>query len=377
MTDRDKLDRRLRESGERWRARHLPMPTIDEAMFRGRPAGGSASGMRWLSAVAGLAVIAVVAAVALRTVLVDPTRPGVGVASATAETSAAPASAPATASPLPQPTATPGSTAPPLPTQPRDLPAPFPAIVRDGSQVFAHGYLIETDPGVLLCQMMVWRAPQTPPKCAFEPLVPVTGVDVREIGAEFGGLWVTDYVRVDGMWNDGAFAAARVTPAERPRPSDQLDLLFPVKREVPCEAPPGGWPDPPDDEQSLQPLSAEVEGNPDKYVGLWSGEVTDAEGNAVDLVVVVGTVADVASVAAELRPIYPFNPCITRAEYSRRELQEVADRLSPTHPDWDVYVEPSLSRIVVRLVVFDSSAEEATRQYADKVLIRPVVERVD
>jgi hypothetical protein len=375
MSNQDDIDRLLRESAERWRSKPQPLPTIDEANFRKGFTAGSPTVMRLLSAVAGLAVLVVVAVVAFRTAVPDSARPGVALSTPTAEASATPSAVTAspsqlvTAPPSALNSTAPGTTDRPVPT--------VTGIVGEGAPVVAHGHLLESDSGVLLCQMLMGRATGTAPSCAFEPLVPVTGVDVRDLGAESGGVWVTDYVRVDGIWISGGVAANRVSPADRPQGAEHLQLLFPVDRDVPCETPPGGWPDPPEDDQLVAPLQAEIENHPEKYVGFWNGVVSDAKGDVLDLVVIVGTVADVAAVEAELRLLYPYNLCVTRAAYSGTDLRRIADSLSAIDPDWLVSISPSLSRVVVRLVVFDQASADALVPYADKVIVRPVVELND
>lgn len=223
--------------------------------------------------------------------------------------------------------------------------------------------------------MVIALAPQTPPECAFNALVPVTGVDVRELGRELAGQWVTDYLRVEGVWTDGAIAANSVSSLELPRATEILSPLG--SPGVPCEPPSGGWsryPDGPDGERAAAALEAEVESHPEKYSGLWTGAITDSNENPVDLVVVVGTVADVESVAADLRALYPFNLCVTHVDYSRGQLEGVIESLSAGFADWDVTLDPSIARIVVRLPAFDPRAAEATAPYESEVVVLPVVE---
>lgn len=395
MTDRDDIDRLLRESGERWRSTHLPLPTVNEAMFREHRAAGSASTMRWLPAVAGLAILALVAAVALRTALADPTGPGVGLpptpatstSSPPPETSLPPAAAPTTASPLPESTATPGATPSASQLKSNDPLTDFPAIVRDGDPVVAYGNMFETEAEseALLCR---W-AGGWPPDVGCVGMgteavvVTIRGVDVRDFPGDEAdpnvpdlprGTWVSNYVRVDGVWANGALEATHIELAQQPSIRELSRLT-----EVPCEPPAGGWPGYPQDPEVVgraeDALEAEVSGNPDEYAGISSAVAMDADGRIADSVVVVGTVVDIDSVAPKLHSIFPFNLCIVRAEYSARELQDVVDALADMKRGWEIWIDTSIARVAVYVPVFDQATEDAIRQYSSIVSVRPILVR--
>ena len=122
-------------------------------------------------------------------------------------------------------------------------------------------------------------------------------------------------------------------------------------------------------------LEVELSSHPDMYAGLWSAENTDANGETAVSAVVVGTVVEVDTVAARLHSMYPFNLCVVRVEYSDRDLQEVAGLITKLNRPWDVQVDPSVNRVVVRVPVLDRPTVDALDPYSDKVEIRAIVER--
>ncbi len=130
-------------------------------------------------------------------------------------------------------------------------------------------------------------------------------------------------------------------------------------------------------ERAVRDLQAEVGRNPDTYVGAWSGEIRDRAGQEVDRAMVVGTVAEIESVAAELRSRFPYNLCIVRAEHSASDLQRAARALSAMDRPWELQLDPRIARVVVRVAAFGQPAAEAISPYASLVSVRPIVVRAD
>lgn len=206
--------------------------------------------LRESAVAAGVMVIALVAVVA------SCTSPDSGIGLAATPTSAASKTTavasqlpskppPGTSPPSSTPTAatsalSPSSTVSPAPTLER------PSVVNDDDPVVAYGNLFETR---IADETLLCPAGGSPPDstgCHGTVVVTVRGIDPRELpGLETnptvpdlpGGTWVTQWVRVDGVWADGAFQATRVELAERP---SFLELI--QMPEVPCDSPTSGCP---------------------------------------------------------------------------------------------------------------------------------------
>jgi hypothetical protein len=377
MRDHDEIDRLLRETGERWRARPLPLPAVDETMFLGSAAGRSASISRFLAAVAaGVLVIALVAIVASRTAPANPANTGIGLAAT--PTSAASMTTAETSPPSPAPSAatsapSPSSTVSPAPT------LVSPAIVRDGDAVVGEGNLFATDDRLrsLLYPFAGW-APNT-------VIVSVRGVDARDLpGSETdpyvpdlpGGTWVTSWVRVTGVWSDDALMAGRVDLADQPS-------LFELAQmpDVPCDPPTSGLPRytgaPGDAErarEAFEALEAEISRDPDTYSGISSAVIRDPDDGRVDQAIVVGTVLEVESVAQRLHAIYPYKPCILRVDHSARELQQAAEEVRALKQPWDVGdFEYGFGRVIVRVPVLDDETADTLARFGSIITIRPIV----
>lgn len=335
--------------------------------------------MRWLSTTALVVVLAVLALVAGRTPD-GPTASQVGLA--TTPTPSASTTTTVTSSPRDVgPSAT-------SPLTSATLPAPTitrPRVVNNGDAVVAEGNLFETkQPSeALLCPGGGW-----PPDvgCIGQVVVPVMGVDPRALpGAEAdpnvpdlpAGTWVTNYVRVDGVWVDGALHVVGVEPTKQP----SLVELVPTP-EVPCDEPLGGWPgyngNPGDAEEAWQALEAEVLRNPETYTGVSSAVIPGRDTEVLDQAVVVGTLADVDKVAPKLHSIYPYNLCIIRVGYSRTQLDEAAESIRAMVRAWDVYDrEYAFGRVIVRVPVFDLQTAAALAPYGSMVSVEPIVLHYD
>lgn len=325
MSDSD-VDRRLRELGDRWR-QGVPL-NFDMPVF-----GDHATRRPDRPILVGVGTLAVMAAsVAVLSALGGQ----FGLSPATGDSASA------------QPQVTQGTS------------TNTTLIVRSGDAVVGVGSLLARDGDLFLC-------PTEP--VAITGGFGCLGADlVRVVGAD-SARWDGQYVQVEGIWDGEAVRVTEVIAARRPAPST---------RPVPCAPPPGGWPgfDPPDAAESAgRDLEQEVYGNPDLYVGIWPAATTDP-GGVPERVIVVGTVGDVAEVAANLRSIYPYNLCVTAVAFSRAELQAVRDHLARLDQPWHLDIDPSVDRVVVTTTTLGPAAAEAIAPFGAKVEVRPTLRKV-
>ena len=205
------------------------------------------------------------------------------------------------------------------------------------------------------------------------------GADWRSAHENFDWVWVTDSVRVFGKWRDGTIDFIDSIPAAMP-PSPFSSRSEPV----PCAPPPGGWPGNPDDvapddaEGLVQGLQSEVNRHPELYGGMWEAATEDSLGNVVLRAMVVGTVADVSSVEADLREIFPANLCVIKVEYNTLALEAEEVRLSAEDRGWFVHLEPKFNSVAVWLpAILDQSTADLLAQADGKVRVFPIAERLD
>jgi hypothetical protein len=344
------IDRLLAEEGELWR-RSLPTTfTIDEGRL------GTAEGRMWTRrgavglasvAVTGTAVVALVAVIA--SPVFDPGKPLL------------PAAGPgATSSPAKVPTTS--HTVDPSPAGSAEPDESDMDVVNPGDQVEAAGYLGSQLGQRYLCPTKL-MAIQGGLGCLGADLVPVTGAA--------SGVADGQYAQVQGKWDGEAIEATSVIASAAPP--------FVIGYTMPCKAPAGGWPAIPDSEEAeaaARALEREVAEHPDRYVGLWPAPITDAAGRITARAVVVGTLEDEQSVAAELARIYPFNLCVIRSDFSASQLQPVLDRLLALDRRWQVMIEPAVGRVVVTTTVLDSSTAAVIAEFADRVDLRVTVRKM-
>jgi len=125
-------------------------------------------------------------------------------------------------------------------------------VIEDGDAVVAFGNLFESEdpPRALLCPMATGWYPDF--GCIGTVFVPVDGVDIfdlpgREAQPHASSVpeqaWITWYVRVDGIWSEGAIQATRAERTDSPSVAEYLDSLIPRQPEIPCEPPDGGCAD--------------------------------------------------------------------------------------------------------------------------------------
>lgn len=300
----DDIDELLKERGAKWRASQ-PSPPALPAFALHRAAGS----MRWLRLSVGLAVIAIV---------------GVGSLS------------------LLRPARTPAQTG--------GL-----AILSDGDAATGTGMLLVTASGqARLCIPEVTRLRMDDlPSCS-KVAVDLSNVDVSGIpGArQQGGATFARSVTVTGRWTTGHLAVESITSATTPSASPA----------VPCNEPPEGWTRPDASEVQIEAATARLDGivstDPGRYSGVWSAM---APGGV--LVQVVGVVGDPEIERSRLGAAYPYALCLTRAQYSARELETARTELANAHPSWSAAVIASLDRVEVRLSFVDSSAVNELARY--------------
>lgn len=200
-----------------------------------------------------------------------------------------------------------------------------------------------------------------------QPVCPDSaGVPVRVEGESWNGR----YVKVRGLW-DGASIDAREITEEPGPPARSLPA-------APCAAPAEGWPGMPsgDNGEALdQALEQEVRSLPALYLGTWAGAVRPGSGATDVLARVVGTVGSVDSATEALSRIYPFNLCVVRAEFSANDLNSVMSVLSSLDFSWRLRIDPVSARVVVSTHALEPSMADALAPYADRVVVRSLVEK--
>ena len=353
LSDED-VDRLLADAGERWRQSVPVTSAVDTRRLRDQPSSRRLTlvAVRATAMAAGLLVLLALA------VAINP---------AASPSGASPSpSGPPAASVTAKPAAT--AAGPATPSY-----AFASAVVRPGDAVTAVGHLIEAADGALaICAVAVALAvPRAPPVCV-PPAAPVAELDPREFpGDETAGRWATDYLMFSGTWNGQAMEVDAAAPAEPPISS--------VFQPVPCGPPADGWPgdllDGVKGEDLVRRLQREVEGNPDRYAGFWSGVIGRAGDQDAERAMVVATVDDVELVAGHLRDIFPSNLCVVRARFSARELERVATLVGEMNESWRVTVDPAANRVAVEMVVLGEEAARLLSPYADRVDPRPLVVR--
>jgi hypothetical protein len=295
MTD-DRIDARLREAGERWRAAQPPLADPDPTR------------LTWKRPTRRLAPVAVAAG--LVAVL---------------------AGAAIVASTLSRETGPPGgpTTSPDRPTDPAS-----PLLVHDGDTVEAVGSVITPPTGpARLCVGVSHPVNAPVTKCAH-------GVDLR-------GAVTEGYAKLRGTWNRGVLT---VTEKLQPTKDDVLhngsSWAMP---DLPCSPPPGGWRPTPGTTSTLDKGYLEQHG--DRFGVAW----TFAPPNHPMVMVVEVVSGDLESAHQELAQIYAGNLCVTQGRYSLAEKRRVADALfsDPTNGVFLVGSGLPGRKAAVSLVVID------------------------
>ncbi|HEY2916705.1 MAG TPA: hypothetical protein VGI98_05760 [Candidatus Limnocylindrales bacterium] len=317
MTDLDRLERDLIESGDRWRGSQAPPPPIT-AVWR-RP---SAS---WRGR-SGVLVLAATMVVALGAISVG----GGG------RPHASPSEVPSNLSNVSI-----AWDAAQIRSEALDV---GDAVVADGIVMVKSG-----DPAKLCAGAFDMLMFGVPPSCG-SPDVPIAGsVDIAALpGAQVvADTSFTSTVRVTGRWTGSAIADPVFTPA--PAPDDRVQL--------PCSAPTDGWSSLPPlggFRAALNPLAAEVSAHPELYAGYLT--VSVIPGQPVPAVEVVRTKVDPRDVAARVASLFPYAICLT-ADYSQADIDAAMSAFaygqgSTTVPE----VIGDTHRVGVHIAVVDDAA---------------------
>ncbi len=358
----DYVHRLLQDAGDNWRSQLSRPPDVDVRWFRDAPRVQS----RFFAglAAAGIVVLAVIAGL-LGPRISEPALPPGG--SVVANGPTAGPSTPA------------GSTAPvsPTPINP-ERPTPSPTstddIVRDGDFVTVSGYVIERIGGQpIVCEQLISLAMiGSPPNC-MDPSVRVE-VDVRNLpgAAEVGGTWASGHLSVEGTWEGDRIRVTDARPSERPASSS-------LERNVPCDAPAGGWPVVDTDlayEAAGAAVDGEVLAHPDRYAGLWGAFVGsgDIEGRAA--VYVVATVDDVETVTTELRKVFSYSLCVVRVPFSTRDLERIEASLASDGRPWSLETNLTRKGVTLRATVLDEAVAAALGPKIGQYTVEPLVRKL-
>ena len=214
-----------------------------------------------------------------------------------------------------------------------------------------------------------------PPAC-LGIAVPVEGVDPGSVPGWVEAGVQPDWVRPDavgwaplvtvtGRWTGNAIQADGYAIFEPPGPTfDPVPCTSTIQGRDEADAE-----DPLDPEKAIGALNTYVAGHPERYSGVWRGQLSadDAVGVAV-----VGSVDDPAVVAPDVARIYPFRFCITRVKYSATELAGVVGDASRGHPWWEVETDPH-GYVNVTVPFIDPASASALSTLGDRVVVEPLV----
>lgn len=255
-----------------------------------------------------------------------------------------------------------------LPRNPPILPAteetippsaswPSDYVVAPGDRVVGKGQLVDSSEGpVRLCTGQD-AIISTTYHCTSLSVI-VDGVDVgsldgvrRSDGATYAyavvrGVWTGESLRVDQV-------GGRV-------------LRVPVARELDCEfTVPGATDDANAGQQEdpYQHLQSIVDGNPDKYAGIWRSP-------GGGRMLVVATTQDLAPAGLWLRQNFAYPLCLVRVPYSMADLTDVAARLRlPSGIAWRPEIDVRTNRVLVRVPVLDVSVDQAVASIPEVELV--------
>lgn len=235
-------------------------------------------------------------------------------------------------------------------------------VVADGDDVTARGFLLQPLDGEYeICALAVSSAIEGAVPSCVEPSVTIVNVQSGS------GDLVGQYVRADGVWNDGVLQARTLSPEDVPGPRDPA---------APCAAPAGGWPgngSPVEAEAAARRIEGLVASKPGDYGGFWSAEIRES----ADRVFVVTTTQDPAVARDEVRALFEGNLCVVPVEFSKRELDTAAERLGASDASWTAKVDAVINRVVLGVPFID--AETAARLQDDAAILdlQPLVRPAD
>jgi hypothetical protein len=229
-----------------------------------------------------------------------------------------------------------GST--PAPGDAGSAPPGDPAIVTEGDVVQGVGTVLESpEHGPQLCFAV---AESLPPQCGGPDVV---GWDWDAVPHESAqGVRWTDGIAVVGRWEEGRLVlteppAAPSSPGAGAEPEDEFATR--------CPEPEGGW-RPVDPARASEQELGEVQGalsSTPGFAGLWLDQGRPAEGGtpgeaerAADdpqrYVLNVRTTGDVAAYEERIRELWGGALCVSPAEHSTAELEEVAAQVPDVVP---------------------------------------------
>jgi hypothetical protein len=191
-------------------------------------------------------------------------------------------------------------------------------------------------------------------------------------------------VSVRGRWLGDAIQADEIVTGVTAGPSP---LRFPL----PCPPPPGGWEAAPPPGRDLPAdtggdvVTAEAAGHPELYSGVWAAAARYPDGiNLAErhdstigrLILVVGTVGDVATVRPHLVELYPYALCVAHVSLSATDLSAIANRLEQPDRTWVTSIEPDIQRVRVEMTVLDEAASARIGNDAGVVIVDPLVRKL-
>jgi hypothetical protein len=192
-------------------------------------------------------------------------------------------------------------------------------------------------------------------------------------------------VSVRGRWLGDAIQADEIVPGVTAGPSL---LRFPL----PCPPPPGGWEVEPSPGPGLPAdaggdvVTSEAASHPELYSGVWAAAVRYPDGislaerpddNTIGrLILVVGTVGDVATVRPRLADLYPYALCVARVPLSAADLTAIANRLEQPDRTWVTSIEPDIQRVRVEMTVLDEAAIARIGDDVGVVVVNPLVRKL-
>jgi hypothetical protein len=234
-----------------------------------------------------------------------------------------------------------------------------------GSEITGTGWLIQSaDSGdVQLCLGGFSRVSDSP-TCSVVA-VAVKGVQWDTVpGAQRdAGAWFAPHVFVRGTWTGSEVRIESVTAAPLSNSGP------PVPASCGEDDATDGDPNGPPDEAALQPINAEVLGNPDRYAGLWRAASADGTG-----VMVVEVVGDVSAVEAKLRRLYPYALCLVKAKFSETQLNSTLRAIGPATQKWRAEVDYPTNRVIVSVATSTDEIQERLEPFLDRISIRPLLE---
>lgn len=247
-------------------------------------------------------------------------------------------------------------------------------VIGDGDHVSATGTLVvASDQSVRVCVLDFTRARfDDPPRCS--PIaVELVGVDLARVPnlQSVAGTSFSYTVTVIGTWTGGRLVVDSISA---PTPASANSV-------VPCPKPAGGWSfsnvSPSQVEAATARLANEIANKPSLYSGLWSVPITGSDASGGDTspaVEVVGVAGDPDTVRPQLEGLFPYPLCVTRVPYSAQDLAATRASLALANTAWSVEAVVRLDRVRVRLTNVDAATASLLAKYPAAVA-EPLVQK--